>query len=121
MAKEETIRVAHHIAIAEKYTGDCTNAKKIQKLGEEVVELAMGIAEWDMDNMREELGDCLFILIHLKNRICPKITVDELLTLASNKMVKRNNPYSESFTKSIEAIDNFFDAHEKRKGGGISE
>lgn len=86
----ESINVGKHVNIAERYTGNCSNAKKIQKLGEEVVELAMGIALEDQENIEEELGDCLFILIHLMRRLTDYST-EELLEKASSKMVRRNS------------------------------
>ncbi len=76
--------------IANKYTGKCPDHKKVQKLGEEVVELAMAIASDDKINQIEELGDCLFILLDLKDRLCPDYTINDLIEMAAQKMVTRD-------------------------------
>ena len=75
--------------LADRFIGKQTNAKKIQKLGEEMMELAMAIAEGDSAHSEEELGDCLFILLHLAYGINPKRSIHSYLQEAAEKMVVR--------------------------------
>lgn len=75
--------------LADQFVGKKTNAKKIQKLGEEMMELAMAVAEGDSAHTEEELGDCLYILLHLASGINPKRSINSYLKEAAVKMVER--------------------------------
>ncbi len=77
------------IAIANKYVGQFSLEQKIKKLGEEVVELTLGIARGDMDNIKEELGDCFFLLLHIATTTIGSEGCDYYIQLAAEKMEYR--------------------------------
>lgn len=79
------------VAIADKYVGDITTAKKIQKLGEEMMELAMAVQEGNAPHIEEELGDCLYILLHVGSRVNKKKSIMDYIHAAATKLVVRRN------------------------------
>lgn len=79
------------VDIADKYVGDITTAKKMQKLGEEIMELAMAIAEGEPKHIDEELGDCLYILLHVASRNNKKKNMDDYIRAAATKLIARRN------------------------------
>lgn len=70
----------------EYYKGFITVEKMVQKLGEEVMELAMGIAAKDDKNIKEEIGDCLGILLHIAYKHNPDIPLMQYLVDNAIKM-----------------------------------
>jgi NTP pyrophosphatase (non-canonical NTP hydrolase) len=79
------------VAVADKYVGDITTAKKIQKLGEEMMELAMAVQEGEPKHIEEELGDCMYILLHIASRVNKKKSYLDYLFAAATKMIMRRN------------------------------
>lgn len=56
------------LATAEKYVSSLSDSDKVKKLAEEVLELAIALDKNDEVNIREEIGDCAFILSHILSR-----------------------------------------------------
>ncbi len=56
------------LKIADKYKGKLSDIDKVKKLGEELVELAIAIQENNDENIQEEIGDCVFLLLHILSR-----------------------------------------------------
>jgi NTP pyrophosphatase (non-canonical NTP hydrolase) len=75
------------IKIADNHLGNCIPKRKIRKLGEEVAEFCEAIGSNDDYKACEELGDVLFVVVHLSSAL--KITPYQLLALALDKFEKR--------------------------------
>jgi phosphoribosyl-ATP pyrophosphohydrolase len=57
------------MAVINKYVPKgVTTEMMVKKLGEELVELAIAIERKDERNIREEIGDCAFILLHILSK-----------------------------------------------------
>jgi len=71
---------------------------RIAKLDEEVDELKSAIKNSDHENIKEELGDLMFVIVNIANSF--KISTDEALRFANIKFYKRFN-YIEEHVRSI--------------------
>lgn len=79
------------LAIADKYKGNITTEEKIKWLATEVVEVGMAFQSENEEHLLEELGDCAFLLSHIISRYDKrKLGIIHYITLASEKMVRRN-------------------------------
>jgi NTP pyrophosphatase (non-canonical NTP hydrolase) len=85
MTKQET----RAVAIANEYVGEKSSIKRMHKLGEEVLELAMAIQSGDKRHIDEELGDVLYILLHVASRNNPKKSLADYAQDAAVKMIER--------------------------------
>lgn len=56
------------LSVANKFLPDITEEQMIKKLGEEIIELAIAIERKDEINIREEIGDCAYILLHILSK-----------------------------------------------------
>ena len=78
------------IAIADKYYSKVTDHQQIKHLATEVVELQQAISNKDEKNIEEEIGDCLYILLHILSRHNPhKKSMTTLALNASDKLEMR--------------------------------
>jgi len=77
------------LAVFEKYVGNIPLTDKMKKLGEEIIELAIAIGLKDNKNIKEEIGDCAAILLHIAYKLDPKRGLTEYILDASDKMEKR--------------------------------
>jgi len=78
------------ISVFEKYVGNISQLKKVCKLGEELAELAIAIANNDYENIEEEIGDCAAILLHIAYKQNPKNSLTWYIMQAAEKMENRN-------------------------------
>jgi len=80
------------LAIANKYAAGFNDEAKVKHLATEVVELALGLEKKDQANIQEEIGDCLFLLLHILSRHNPKnLSLYDLIEVAAKKMETRFN------------------------------
>lgn len=80
------------LVIANKYKGHVSDEEKVKHLATEVIELARALEKGDEENIREEIGDCAFLLLHLLDRHDPKkIGIITAIVKASDKMERRHN------------------------------
>ncbi len=77
------------IMVAEKYAGEYTLEDKIKWLGEEFGELAMAIGANDTENIKEEIGDCVYLLLHIAYKKFGTVGFDSYLKSAMEKMLRR--------------------------------
>lgn len=82
--------------VAEKYAGEYTFEDKVKWLGEEVVELAMAIGADDTENIKEEIGDCVYLLLHLAYQKFGTVGFDSYLKTAMEKMIRRKSQNNNS-------------------------
>jgi len=87
MTRKET----EALIVANKYTNQHNLVSKVKWLGTELVELAIGIANNDKENVQEEIGDMAFILLHISSYYGDK-GLEALLHEAVKKVIVRNNP-----------------------------
>jgi NTP pyrophosphatase (non-canonical NTP hydrolase) len=79
------------IMVANEFAGHYTPEQKVKKLAEEVVELGMAIRANDLENMQEEIGDCVYILLHLAYQKFETVQFDGYIKAAMEKMIRRNS------------------------------
>ena len=78
------------LLIANKYNEEITNEEMVKHLATEVVELAIALEKGDKANIKEEVGDCLFLLLHIISRHDElKESLSSLCVMASEKMEMR--------------------------------
>jgi len=77
------------LQIANKYVGHYSKEEKIKKLGEEIIELAYALAKNDEENIEEEIGDCIFLLLDIATTNTMQMGLDYYVNLAAEKMEKR--------------------------------
>lgn len=101
----------------EKYAADVAEAiyprtleNKAKKLGEETAELAMAIAQYrvtngeiDREHVIEEMGDCLFILAHIRSMVPGAPTLHECIHGAIKKAIKRHPGKYPGFVISLKS------------------
>ena len=56
------------VVTAKKYYDDFDDVARVKKLLEEVLELGIALGEGDPKHIRDEVGDCMFILCHIWSR-----------------------------------------------------
>ena len=76
----------HAIIIADRYKGDISDEKKLHKLGEEMMELAVAFGKNDKENINEEIGDVAFVLLHFAKRMNPNKSLLQYIEEAAEKM-----------------------------------
>lgn len=78
------------VATANRYKGDISDEDKVKHLATEVIELGYALAHEDETNIREEIGDCLYLLLHILSRHNPeKFSMTTMVLLASDKMERK--------------------------------
>ena len=93
----------------------------LDKIGEETAELKAAIANNDINNMSEELGDLLFSVVNVSRFI--KVDAEEALTAASDKFLARfaeveklaNKRGIDMKASTIEELDALWDEVKKQK------
>lgn len=69
---------------------NATPEKMVKKLGEELVELAIAVERKNEKEIREEIGDCAFILLHILSKYdSEKEGLINRILSAANKMETR--------------------------------
>ena len=76
--------------IANKHLPNTLTERMVQKLGEEVMELAMAVGANDHYGVIEEIGDCAYILSHLLSKYSDKGLIVAIVR-ASKKLETRVN------------------------------
>lgn len=108
---------AYYCRDAERYYPYLSDKQKLSKLAEEVTELNLAVAKHDPENIREEIGDCLYVMLHiLHQKGFPDVGVNDLLKEAHDKLIERVNKPAEWFVCGSEDSRIIF-----RKDGGTND
>ncbi len=78
------------LKIANKYRGNVTEQDRVKWLAGEVTELARAIDAGNINDIRDEIGDCAFLLLHISSRYT-KLGLAYLIGKAAIKMENRNS------------------------------
>ncbi len=91
------------LATLKRWLPNVTEEQIVKKLGEEVAELALAVGKGDKQNIKEEIGDCVFILFHLLNRTHPDNTgiVTSIVTASEKLETKMYNGHYSKRTDGI--------------------
>lgn len=76
----------------------------MKKVAEELEELQIGIKNKDYNNIEEELGDLLFVLVNLAKRL--KVNPEEALNKCNDKFIRRFNYIEEKLDNQKESFEN---------------
>lgn len=77
------------LGVLKRHINHSDRVKMIKKLSEEVSELAMGIATENEENIEEELGDCLLILLHIKSTLKTETSILNIISETAQKVSYR--------------------------------
>jgi len=70
----------------------------LEKVKEEITELEEGIKKNDLENIEEEIGDILFVMVNLSKKL--KVNPEDALQKANNKFIGRFNYIEEKVERS---------------------
>lgn len=85
-----TVGEENALRAIEKVWPYTTDEKRMKKLGEEIIELAMALQKGDEKHIREEIGDVAFVLIHILSKYdSQKLGIIHYITMAQIKMEQR--------------------------------
>ncbi len=85
-----TIGEQNALNAVEKVFPYTTDEKRMKKLSEEVIELAMALQEGNEQKIKDEIGDVAFVLIHILSRYDKeKLGIIHRITVAQTKMEQR--------------------------------
>lgn len=101
--------------IADKYKSDVSQLDKLKHLGQEFTEFVNAVVLNDKQNMKEEAGDIVFLVLHILHKAGisdDEINCDKFLTDAYTKMQIRNSgkldkvavEYAKNIIKELESI-----------------
>ena len=79
------------INVANKYYPDITISGQLKKLGEEVIEFTEAVLIGNDDQIADEAGDCLYLILHILSKKLPpeRINQTTLVVNASDKLERR--------------------------------